>query len=53
MPKSVFAYIWRYSRLQQIILTLVTLFSFPFLYYSLDLPKLDRQRSDRRRGLAL
>ncbi|WP_430471050.1 ABC transporter transmembrane domain-containing protein [Thalassospira lucentensis] len=40
MPKSVFAYIWRYSRLQQIILTLVTLFSFPFLYYSLDLPKL-------------
>lgn len=39
MPKSVFAYIWRHSRLQQIILTLVTLLSFPFLYYSLDLPK--------------
>ncbi|GAA0628604.1 MULTISPECIES: ABC transporter transmembrane domain-containing protein [Thalassospira] len=39
MPKSVFAYIWRHSRLQQIMLTLVTLASFPFLYYSLDLPK--------------
>jgi len=39
MPKSVFAYIWLHSRLQQIILTLVTLLSFPFLYYSLDLPK--------------
>jgi ABC-type multidrug transport system fused ATPase/permease subunit len=39
MPKSVFAYIWRHSRLQQIFLTLVTLASFPFLYYSLDLPK--------------
>ncbi|MBC04941.1 ABC transporter transmembrane domain-containing protein [Thalassospira sp.] len=39
MPKSVFAYIWRHSRLQQIILTLITLASFPFLYYSLDLPK--------------
>lgn len=39
MPKSVFAYIWRHSRLQQIILTVFTLASFPFLYYSLDLPK--------------
>ncbi len=39
MPKSVFAYIWRHSRLQQIILLVVTLASFPFLYYSLDLPK--------------
>ena len=39
MPKSVFAYIWRHSRLQQIILTLITLASFPFLYYSLDLPE--------------
>lgn len=40
MPKSVFAYIWQHSRLQQIILTVVTVLSFPFLYYSLDLPKL-------------
>lgn len=40
MPKSVFAYIWQHSSLQQIILTLVTVISFPFLYYSLDLPKL-------------
>ena len=40
MPKSVFAYIWRYSSLQQIILTAITLLSFPFLYYSLDLPKM-------------
>ncbi|OSQ39531.1 ABC transporter transmembrane domain-containing protein [Thalassospira mesophila] len=40
MPNSVFAYIWRHSRLQQIVLLIVTVLSFPFLYYSLDLPKM-------------
>ncbi|WP_339861764.1 ABC transporter transmembrane domain-containing protein [Thalassospira alkalitolerans] len=40
MPNSVFAYIWRHSSTQQIILTAITMLSFPFLYYSLDLPKL-------------
>ncbi len=40
MPSSVFAYIWRHSRFQQIILLIITVLSFPFLYYSLDLPKM-------------
>ncbi|AUG51784.1 ABC transporter transmembrane domain-containing protein [Thalassospira marina] len=40
MPHSVFAYIWRHSRLQQIVLLIITVLSFPFLYYSLDLPKM-------------
>jgi len=40
MPNSVFAYIWRHSRFQQIVLLIVTVLSFPFLYYSLDLPKM-------------
>ncbi|RCK52262.1 multidrug transporter [Thalassospira profundimaris] len=40
MPQSVFAYIWRHSRIQQIILLIITVLSFPFLYYSLDLPKM-------------
>ncbi|OKH88818.1 ABC transporter transmembrane domain-containing protein [Thalassospira sp. TSL5-1] len=40
MPQSVFAYIWRHSRFQQIVLLIITVLSFPFLYYSLDLPKM-------------
>jgi len=39
MEPTIFGYIWRYSRRQQMILLAVTLASFPFLYYSLDLPK--------------
>jgi len=39
MEPTIFGYIWRYSRRQQLILLTVTLASFPFLYYSLDLPK--------------
>lgn len=39
MEPTLFKYIWRYSKSQQITLLLVTLVSFPFLYYSLDLPK--------------
>jgi len=39
MESGIFAYILRYSKRQQIILTLMTLASFPFYYLSLDLPK--------------
>ncbi len=39
MDKTLFKFIWRYSKKQQITLLLVTLISFPFLYFSLDLPK--------------
>ena len=39
MSRTIFAFIWRYSRKEQVILLLLTAISFPFLYYSLDLPK--------------
>ena len=39
MSRNIFAYIFRYSRRQQLILLLATAVSFPFLYLSLDLPK--------------
>ena len=39
MEPSLFAFIWRYSRPQQIGLLLFTLASFPFLYATLELPK--------------
>ena len=39
MSKSIFEYIWQYSRREQIVLLLLTLVSFPFLYMSLELPK--------------
>ena len=39
MEKSLFAFIWRHSRLQQLGVLALVLLSFPFLYYSLDLPK--------------
>lgn len=39
MENGLFAYILRYSRRQQIVLTLMTVMSFPFYYLSLDLPK--------------
>lgn len=39
MDRSLFRYIWRYSARQQITTLLLILISFPFLYYSLDLPK--------------
>lgn len=39
MEKSLFAFIWRHSRLQQFAVLALVLASFPFLYYSLDLPK--------------
>jgi len=39
MEKSIFGYVWRYSKPQQIIIILLTLASMPFLYILLDLPK--------------
>ncbi|HEX3954906.1 MAG TPA: ABC transporter transmembrane domain-containing protein [Stellaceae bacterium] len=40
LEPSVYRFILRYSLRDQIYLVVVTLISFPFLYYSLDLPKL-------------
>lgn len=39
MDKSLFKYIWKYSVPQQIVIIVVTLISFPILYFSYDLPK--------------
>ncbi len=39
MEKSIYRYILRYSKPQQIVLTLMALASFPFLYYFYELPK--------------
>lgn len=39
LPSSIYGFILRYSLREQIYLVVVTLLSFPFLYYSLDLPK--------------
>ncbi|MFK7855628.1 MAG: ABC transporter transmembrane domain-containing protein [Granulosicoccus sp.] len=39
MENGLFAYILKYSKRQQIVLTLLTIVSFPFYYLSLDLPK--------------
>jgi ABC-type multidrug transport system fused ATPase/permease subunit len=39
LDRSIYGYIIHYSLKEQVYLVLVTLFSFPFLYYSLDLPK--------------
>ena len=39
MDRSLFKFIWRYSSTQQLTALALTLVSFPFLYFSLDLPK--------------
>lgn len=39
MESSIFKFVWRYSKRQQIMLLALTAISFPFLYFSLDLPK--------------
>jgi len=39
MEKSIFGFIWRYSKKQQITIMLMTACSLPFLYLVLDLPK--------------
>ncbi|MCB9959399.1 MAG: ABC transporter ATP-binding protein/permease [Rhodospirillaceae bacterium] len=38
MDRNIFGFIWHYSKRQQILIALATIGSFPFLYYSLDLP---------------
>ncbi len=40
MEPTIFKFVMRYSRRQQIQLLVITLLSFPFLYYSLELPKI-------------
>ncbi len=40
MESTIFKFIYRYSRREQIFLLVLTLVSFPFLYFSLDLPKI-------------
>nr|CAA6828917.1 MAG: FIG00984639: hypothetical protein [uncultured Thiotrichaceae bacterium] len=39
MHKNLFGFIWHYSKKQQITAILITFVSFPFLYFSFDLPK--------------
>ena len=39
MEQNIFAYIWRYSKRQQIIALSITVASFPLLYFSLEVPK--------------
>ena len=40
MNKGIYGFIWRYSKRQQLLITLITVASFPFLYMSLELPKI-------------
>ena len=39
LPPTIYGFILRYSLREQIYLVVVTLLSFPFLYFSLELPK--------------
>ena len=39
MEKSIFQFIWKYSKKNQLLLTAITLLTFPILYVSLELPK--------------
>ena len=39
MDRTLFAFIWKYSKRDQLILLAVTVFTFPFLYATLELPK--------------
>ena len=39
MDRTLFSFIWKHSKRQQILLLFFTLVSFPFLYASLELPK--------------
>ncbi len=39
MEKNLFQFIWKYSKRSQLILLAVTVFTFPVLYISLELPK--------------
>lgn len=40
MEPSIYKFILKYSRKKQVVILLMTVASFPFLYYSLDLPKI-------------
>ena len=39
MEPTLFAFIWKHSKKQQLVLLFLTVLSFPFLYASLELPK--------------
>ncbi|MEM7693824.1 MAG: ABC transporter ATP-binding protein/permease [Pseudomonadota bacterium] len=39
MERTLFGFIWRYSKRQQIIILVMTVISFPILYMTLELPK--------------
>lgn len=39
MERTLFSFIWKYSKREQFVLLLVTLITFPFLYATLELPK--------------
>ena len=39
MERTLFSFIWKYSKRDQVLLLLVTLVTFPFLYATLELPK--------------
>ena len=39
MDSSIFAFIWKFSRREQIFLLFFTVFTVPFLYATLELPK--------------
>jgi putative ABC transport system ATP-binding protein len=39
MKKNIFSFIWKYSKKEQIALSAMTIFSFPILYLTLDIPK--------------
>ncbi|KIN74655.1 ABC transporter transmembrane domain-containing protein [Sulfitobacter guttiformis] len=39
MDRSLFAFIWKYSKREQLVLLVVTILTFPLLYATLELPK--------------
>ena len=39
MERSIFSFIWKYSRREQLVLLAFTIITFPFLYATLELPK--------------
>ena len=40
MERSIYRYIWRFSKRQQIVVLIFTLTTFPLLYFSLEVPKI-------------
>jgi len=40
VEKSLYGFIWRYSKGYQLVITGITIASFPFLYFALELPKI-------------